>query len=157
MDLMVLSVLADGANYDYLIQKHIREPGHGGVQLLVGTLYSLLHRLESDGEIRSKWDAKTGRNRKWHELTEAGRRRLQAVVSQWDQYAICIRQLLTDPAGKLTQKGGCPLECSDRAMTGAMRLLLNCLITWTQKWKSGLDRVTVYHRQSTQIFTTPRV
>ena len=72
MDLMVLSVLADGANYDYLIQKHIREPGHGWVQLLVGTLYSLLHRLESDGAIRSKWDAKTGRNRKWHELTEAG-------------------------------------------------------------------------------------
>ena len=38
MDLMVLSVLADGANYDYLIQKQIREPGHGGGQLLVGTL-----------------------------------------------------------------------------------------------------------------------
>ncbi len=76
---MVLSVLADGANYDYLIQKHIREPGHGGGQLLVGTLYSLLHRLESDGAIRSKWDAKTGRNRKWHELTEAG----DGVCKQW--------------------------------------------------------------------------
>jgi len=94
LDLMVLSVLADGANYGYLIQKHLRESSHGRGQLLAGTLYSLLHRLESDGAIRSKWDAKTGRNRKWYELTVAGRRLSATAANQWDQYAICIRQLL---------------------------------------------------------------
>ena len=93
LDLMVLSVLADGSKYGYLIQKHIGETSADRVKLQAGTLYPLLHRLEGDGVIRSRWESKTGRRRKWYELTAAGRRRLRAQATEWDQYAACVRQL----------------------------------------------------------------
>jgi PadR family transcriptional regulator len=95
LDLMVLSVLAGGKKYGYLIQKQVREASSSRVDLAAGTLYPLLHRLEDDGLVRSSWDDRTGRQRKWYELTAAGRRRLSAQAQEWADYAACIGQLLS--------------------------------------------------------------
>jgi PadR family transcriptional regulator PadR len=96
LDLMVLSVLAHGGKkYGYLIQKEVREASGGRVDLAAGTLYPLLHRLEDDGLIRSSWDDSTGRERKWYDLTAAGRKRLTVQAQEWADYAACIQQLLT--------------------------------------------------------------
>lgn len=94
LDLMVLSVLAEGKKYGYLIQKEVREASAARVDLAAGTLYPLLHKLEDDGLIRSSWDDSTGRDRKWYELTAAGKKRLAAQAQEWTDYAACIRQLL---------------------------------------------------------------
>ena len=94
LDLMVLSVLAGGKRYGYLIQKHVREASGGRVDLPAGTRYPLLHRLEDDRLIRSSWEASTGRDRKWYELTAAGRKRLASQAQEWADYAACIRQVL---------------------------------------------------------------
>src|SRR5262245_54405866 len=91
---MVLSVLAGGKRYGYLIQKQVREASGTRIDLPAGTLYPLLHRLEDDGLARSSWDDQTGRQRKWYELTAAGRKRLSAQAQEWADYAACIRQLL---------------------------------------------------------------
>ena len=95
LDLMLLSVLADEPQYGYSIQKQIREVSQGRVDLKAGTLYPLLHRLEADKLIRSKWDESTGRRRKWYELTRAGQKRLQVQAQEWHSYVECIGQLLT--------------------------------------------------------------
>jgi PadR family transcriptional regulator, regulatory protein PadR len=95
LDLMVLSVLAGGKKYGYLVQKQVREASGARVDLAAGTLYPLLHRLEDEGLVRSSWDSRTGRQRKWYELTAAGRRRLSAQAQEWADYAACIRQLLS--------------------------------------------------------------
>lgn len=94
LDLMVLSVLAGGKKYGYLIQKHVRDASGGRVDLKAGTLYPLLHRLEDDGLVRAVWDASTGRDRKWYELTSAGWKRLSSQAQEWADYAACIRDLL---------------------------------------------------------------
>jgi len=103
LDLMVLSVLAEGPKYGYLIQKQIGQASGRLVRLQAGTLYPLLHRLEQAGAITSRWDKTTGRDRKWYELTDAGRRRLQTQASQWEQYAACVRRLLSVAVGDLPQ------------------------------------------------------
>jgi len=94
LDLMVLSVLAGGKKYGYLIQKQLRETSDQRVDLQAGTLYPILHKLEDDKLIKSSWDEETGRKRKWYELTAAGRRRLSAQAAEWLDYAECIRRLL---------------------------------------------------------------
>lgn len=94
LDLMVLSVLAGGKKYGYLIQKEVREASAARVELPAGTLYPLLHRLEDDGLVRATWDDSTGRQRKWYELTAAGRKRLSVQAQEWADYAACIKQLL---------------------------------------------------------------
>jgi DNA-binding PadR family transcriptional regulator len=94
LDLMVLSVLASGRKYGYLLQQDLRDASGGLVDVQAGTLYPLLHRLESDKLIRAKWDDSTGRRRKWYELTEPGRKRLAAQAREWHAYAECLRAML---------------------------------------------------------------
>ena len=94
LDLMVLSVVAEEPRYGYLIQQRLGEASGGRVRPQAGTLYPLLHRLEADGLIRSRWDKTTGRKRKWYELTAAGRRQLGRQARQWVELADCLRQLL---------------------------------------------------------------
>ncbi|WP_254512721.1 PadR family transcriptional regulator [Anatilimnocola floriformis] len=94
LDLMLLSVLASGKKYGYLLQKQVRDASGGRVEIAAGTLYPLLHRLEEDKLIRSSWDDDTGRRRKWYELTAAGHRRLKTQAQEWLDYAACVRELL---------------------------------------------------------------
>ncbi len=94
LDLVVLSALVDGSMYGYLIQNRIRDVSQGRVELKAGTLYPLLHRLEADKLIRSKWDDSTGRRRKWYELTAAGSKRLKVQSQEWHSYVECIGELL---------------------------------------------------------------
>lgn len=99
LDLMVLSILASESQYGYLIQKRLNLATDGAVKLPAGTLYPLLHRLESKRLIRSRWDSSTGRRRKWYDITPAGRKRLEKQANQWKQYAACVSQLLSGFGG----------------------------------------------------------
>ena len=103
LDLMVLSDLSSGERYGYRILTSLREQSEGRIDLKAGTLYPLLHRLEDAGAIAARWDKTTGRDRKWYELTDKGRRRLQTQAHEWRQYAECIKQLI-EPA--LARLGG---------------------------------------------------
>ncbi|MFK7768635.1 MAG: PadR family transcriptional regulator [Mariniblastus sp.] len=94
LDLMVLSVLSEGSQYGYSIQKRLETVSSGKVKLAAGTLYPLLHRLESDKLIKCRWDDSTGRKRKWYDLTAKGKKRMQSQTSQWQQYAACMANLI---------------------------------------------------------------
>ena len=94
LGLMVLSVVADEPQYGYLIQKRINLASDGQVKLPAGTLYPLLHRLEKEKLIRSKWDSSTGRKRKWYEVTAKGKKQLKAQSNQWESYAACVSALI---------------------------------------------------------------
>ena len=94
IDLMVLSVLAEGSKYGYLIQQRLRETSGELVDLKAGTLYPILHKLEQDKFVKSKWETTTGRRRKWYELTAAGRKQLLHRAQQWRDYVTCLESIL---------------------------------------------------------------
>lgn len=94
LDLMILSVLAEEPKYGYLIQKKLKDSSDDQVTLSAGTMYPLLHRLEDDGLIKSRWDSTSGRKRKYYQLTVKGRRRLESQAIEWSRYASCISNLL---------------------------------------------------------------
>lgn len=94
MELLLLSALDDGAKYGYLIQKTLHDRSDGAVSVQAGTLYPLLHKLEAESLIKSRWDDSTGRRRKWYELTAAGRRHFARQVRQWTDYKDCVERIL---------------------------------------------------------------
>jgi len=106
LDLIVLSALADGPKYGYLIQDSVAKGSGGTLTVQAGTLYPLLHRLEADGLVRSRWDHSTGRKRKWYELTVAGRKRLVHQAKAWREYADVIWRLLSPVVGPLRDAAG---------------------------------------------------
>lgn len=57
----------------------IEELGRHGYRLSAGTLYPLLHGLESKGYLRSRVSRAAGRRRRLYSITSAGRRAFLAA------------------------------------------------------------------------------
>jgi PadR family transcriptional regulator, regulatory protein PadR len=81
---LVLTILAEGENYGYAIIKRVNELSAGRMQWTDGMLYPVLHRLERQGLIASRWGtADTGRKRKYYRLKDKGTKALQLQQDQW--------------------------------------------------------------------------
>ena len=81
---MILSILMRGENYGYQIIQKVKELSGGKLEWSDGMLYPVLHRLEKDGFIRSKWKISDGgRLRKYYKMTDKGREELEKERKQW--------------------------------------------------------------------------
>lgn len=81
---MVLSILASGESYGYDVLQQVIGLSKGQVEWSDGMLYPVLHRLERDGLIVSRWEtAENGRRRKYYRLTARGEKRLGEDRSSW--------------------------------------------------------------------------
>jgi DNA-binding PadR family transcriptional regulator len=75
----VLAILAEGESYGYAIIKRVKDLSDGQLLWTDGMLYPVLHRLERQGLVGSKWvSPSSGRRRKYYRLTKAGRAELEA-------------------------------------------------------------------------------
>lgn len=81
---LVLSILAEGESYGYAIIQQVRERSGGDLEWTDGMLYPVLHRLQREGLVTSKWKtADTGRKRKYYRLNSKGKKALVAERQQW--------------------------------------------------------------------------
>jgi len=81
---LVLAILEEGDSYGYAIIKRVTELSGGRIEWTDGMLYPVLHRLERQGFVTTKWGAsESGRRRKYYRLTRQGRTQLAAQRKQW--------------------------------------------------------------------------
>jgi PadR family transcriptional regulator PadR len=81
---LILSILSEGESYGYAIIGRVRELSDGRMQWTDGMLYPVLHRLEAQKLVKSRWVvSETGRKRKYYRLTRKGSRVLGDSQSQW--------------------------------------------------------------------------
>jgi len=81
---LVLAILAEGQSYGYAIIKRVRDLSDGHLLWTDGMLYPVLHRLERQGLVTSKWgSSEIGRRRKYYRLTKAGRAELETERKRW--------------------------------------------------------------------------
>ncbi len=81
---IILSILVRGEDYGYQIIQRVKEISGGTLEWSDNMLYPVLHRLEGDGFIVSRWKlSEGGRLRKYYKLTETGRKELETERSQW--------------------------------------------------------------------------
>ena len=91
---LVLSILSEGENYGYAIIKRVHELSGGQMQWTDGMLYPVLHRLEGQKLIQSKWcESETGRKRKYYRIEKQGMKALKEHKSQWKVVYSTLRQL----------------------------------------------------------------
>lgn len=82
---MVLSILANGESYGYEILQRVILLSGGRMEWSEGMLYPVLHRLEKDGFVKSRWQvAETGRRRKYYTITAQGKRQLSEDRKHWE-------------------------------------------------------------------------
>ena len=81
---MVLSILARGESYGYAIIQEVRALSAGELEWTDGMLYPVLHRLERQELIQSRWgESDTGRKRKYYRLSDKGDAALKQERQQW--------------------------------------------------------------------------
>lgn len=81
---LVLSVLARGPSYGYDIIQQVQALSDGKILWTAGTLYPLLHRLETQGLVQTEWQpSEDGPRRKYYTLTPAGEQAMAQEQQEW--------------------------------------------------------------------------
>ena len=95
LDLLILKILALGANHGWGISNRIRQISREGLNASQGSLYPALHRLELGGYVESEMKtSENNRRARVYKLTTAGRRRLEAETATWEQFSLSIKRIL---------------------------------------------------------------
>ena len=91
LDAIVLAVVAreEHGTYGYKITQEVRQV----LDLSESTLYPVLRRLQKDGCLTVRDESFNGRNRRYYQVTEAGRTRLEQFRVEWDAYTSQINKL----------------------------------------------------------------
>jgi len=61
---LILAVLAEQPLHGYAIACELRDRSGGMLDVAEGTLYPVLHKLEKEGLIHSRWETVNGRRRR---------------------------------------------------------------------------------------------
>src|SRR5215472_7753792 len=87
LDMLILRTLALGPLHGYGVAQAIKRTTEEAIHVEAGSLYPALQRLELQGLVTAKWDdSSRGRRTRIYRLTAAGRKRLHAEVSRWEQF-----------------------------------------------------------------------
>ena len=93
--MLILRTLLFGPKHGYGIAQFIRETSRGALLAEAGSLYPALQRLELQKLITAKWDMSDNNRRVRHyRLTPAGRARLSASLSRWEEFVRAIGDVL---------------------------------------------------------------
>lgn len=96
---LILALLAEGPSYAYQMSENLKKRTGGAISLLDGTLYNSLKQLEELDLVRSYWEVQpNGRERRYYEILEEGRKELQARMGQWQEFQAAMNAIL--PVGK---------------------------------------------------------
>jgi len=102
LDLLVLSVLADGPQHGYAVIEALRERSEQAFDLPEGTVYPALHRLEKAGLLISEWSVVGGRRRRTYRLTPSGGTALAELRTAWTDFSSAVTRVLRGPAWNTT-------------------------------------------------------
>ena len=84
---LILSTLASGPRHGYQLALELEEKSGGTFRFQHGTLYPILHKLESEGLIRGDWlEEQSRRRRKSYRLTAAGKKYLKEQAAGWREF-----------------------------------------------------------------------
>ena len=81
LDVCVLAAIKSGESYGYKIMKDMKPY----IELSESTLYTILKRLETADMLTVRTAEHGGRLRKYYQITEQGRRRIEEFQQDWKE------------------------------------------------------------------------
>src|SRR5262245_28955047 len=91
---LILSLLSKGESYGYALIQEVKRLSGDKIEWTDGMLYPVLHRMEREGWIESRWgEAETGRKRKYYFLRTEGKRALKEQREQWTTVSAVLKRL----------------------------------------------------------------
>jgi transcriptional regulator len=95
LDMLILKAVSLGELHGYGVLLRIQQLSGSRLEILQGSLYPALYRLEHNGLIASRWgESENKRKAKFYSLTTAGRKHLNAEVKQWNRMSDIVGGIL---------------------------------------------------------------
>jgi PadR family transcriptional regulator len=94
LELLVLTALKTEPGHGYSIIRAVRDRSDGEFELLEGSLYPALHRLERDRVVTSSWSSVAGRKRRVYKLSRKGRAVLEQQERDWRRFERAMNLVL---------------------------------------------------------------
>ena len=99
LDVLVLKALSWGPRHGHAVARTIHASTDETFDVLDGSLYAALHRLEERGWVDSEWGhSDKGKRAKFYKLTSLGRQQLRGATATWERYAAAVSRMLTASA-----------------------------------------------------------
>ena len=92
--MLILKLLEEKDMYGYEMIETLREKSRNVFELKAGTLYPLLHGMESKGYVTAYEQEVLGKVRKYYRLTREGKRFLKTKRDEWEEYAKAVAGVL---------------------------------------------------------------
>ena len=92
LDVCVLAAIKNTESYGYKIIKDIKPH----LEMSESTLYTILKRLESAQMLTVRSAEHGGRLRKYYQITEAGRSRLEEFKTEWQEIVSIYRFVVAE-------------------------------------------------------------
>ncbi len=95
LDMLVLKAVSLGPLHGYGVLLRIQQLSQNRLEIQQGSLYPALYRLEHEGWIAGEWGtSENNRRARFYRLNAAGRRRLDAEIKKWSEFAGVIGTIL---------------------------------------------------------------
>jgi PadR family transcriptional regulator PadR len=95
LDLLILKAVSLGPLHGYGVLLRLEQLTGGRLQILQGSLYPALYRLERQALIASEWgESENNRKAKFYTLTAAGRKQLKLETDSWNRFSAVVDDVL---------------------------------------------------------------
>ena len=92
---IILKLLADNKKmYGYEITQRVKELSGGDMVLTEGALYPTLHKLESEGFLKTETVPMGKRVRKYYKLTTSGQASVKIKIGEFTEFVILMTRVL---------------------------------------------------------------
>jgi PadR family transcriptional regulator PadR len=101
LDMLILKAASLGPLHGYGILLRIQQISGERLEILQGSFYTAVYRLERRGWISGEWgESENNRKAKFYRLTASGRRQLKEDAKRWVDMASVVADILkAEPEG----------------------------------------------------------
>ena len=95
LEMLILKAISLGPLHGYGILLRIQQISGERLEILQGSFYTAIYRLERRGWIEGEWgDSENNRRARFYSITASGRRQLKAETAKWIDMAAVVAGIL---------------------------------------------------------------
>ena len=95
LEMLILKAVSLGALHGYGILLRIQQISGERLEILQGSFYTAIYRLERRGWIKGEWgESENNRRARYYRLTAAGRKQLTTETGKWERLTKAIAHIL---------------------------------------------------------------
>jgi PadR family transcriptional regulator, regulatory protein PadR len=99
LEMLILKAVSLGPLHGYGILLRIQQISGERLEILQGSFYTAIYRLEHRGWIKGEWgESENNRRARFYALTTAGKRQLKAETAKWTDMAAVVAGILKKEA-----------------------------------------------------------